>query len=68
MAKKTTKVTKRGRPAKAAGLMDVSMTIKLPADLRDAANEKSRTTGTPVAFVVRKALEAWVAEEKGGKK
>ncbi len=56
-----TKTTKRGRPAK-SNSMDASLTIKLPSDLREAANEKSQTTGTPVAFVVRKALEAWVGE------
>ncbi len=63
MAKREAKTTKRGRPPKTERGMDVSLTIKLPSDLRDAANEKSQTTGTSVSFVVRKALEAWVGEK-----
>lgn len=56
------KENKRGRPPKIINTMDASLTIKLPVELRDAANGKSDATGIPVAFVVRKALEAWVNE------
>lgn len=62
MMKQSTKASKRGRPPKPDGGMDASLTIKLPAELKEAATEKSERTGTPVSFVVRKALEAWVAD------
>jgi predicted DNA-binding protein len=64
MAKQTTKkiATKLGRPPKAEGGMDVQVSIKLPASLRDAASEKSARTGVAVAFIVRKCLEEWVRE------
>jgi predicted DNA-binding protein len=42
--------------------MDVSVTIKLPADLRREARLKSADTGVTLSFVIRKAIEAWVKE------
>ncbi len=43
--------------------MDVSLTVKLPSKLRDKAREKSEKTGVSLSFVVRKAIEDWVASE-----
>ncbi len=43
--------------------MDVSLTVKLPAALRDKAREKSEKTGVSLSFVVRKAIEDWVTSE-----
>jgi predicted DNA-binding protein len=45
--------------------MDVSVTIKLPADLRSKARRKSADTGVTLSFVVRKAIETWVNEAAG---
>jgi predicted DNA-binding protein len=45
--------------------MGVSVTIKLPADLRSKARRKSADTGVTLSFVIRKAIEAWVNESAG---
>jgi len=42
--------------------MDVSISVKLPRQLRDKANQKSEKTGVSISFVVRKAIEDWVNE------
>ncbi len=47
--------------------MDVSITIKLPANLRREARIKSAQTGITLSFVLRKAIEAWVNEPADNK-
>jgi predicted DNA-binding protein len=47
--------------------MGVSLTIKLPADLRKKARLKCADTGITLSFVLRKAIEAWVNEPAGNK-
>lgn len=66
MVKKTAKKqsAKRGRPPQAGNGLDVALSTKLPKDLRDAANAKSKRTGVPVSFVIRKRLEEWIKEEQ----
>jgi predicted DNA-binding protein len=56
--KKTTKNKETARDKE----MDVSITIKLPANLRREARIKSAQTGVALSFVVRRAIEAWVNE------
>jgi|GEM_PF-6203418 predicted DNA-binding protein len=46
----------------------VQMPVKMPKSLRDAAAEKSKQTGVPIAFVVRKAIENWIKEKTDKKK
>lgn len=54
--------------AKRPKTMDSTLTVKLPSDLHERAIEKSGATGVAIAFVVRKALEEWTDEKKGGRK
>lgn len=41
---------------------DVTLTVRLPAELLDQTRAKSQETGIPIAHVVRKALEDWVED------
>lgn len=37
------------------------ISFRLPEDLLEKVRQKSEETGVPMSFVVRKALEEWVA-------
>jgi predicted DNA-binding protein len=45
-----------------------SISVKLPPELLEKARQKSESTGVPISFVVRKALEEWTAELSKNKK
>ncbi len=44
--------------------MNAALSIKLPLELRDKAVEKSKKTGVALSFIIRKALEDWLNEDK----
>ena len=64
MSEEDAKLNKRGRgrPAKTKSGMDSSLTFKLPHELLEAAQAKSKNTGIAVSFILRRALEVWVME------
>jgi len=41
---------------------DANVSVKLPSALLEKARAKSRETGVSISFIVRKALEEWVAK------
>ncbi len=49
-----------GRAARAGG---AAKTVRLPRALLDAINAKKARTGIDPSFVIRRALELWVAGE-----
>lgn len=55
-------------PPKPLKLDKVGITLEVPRQLRDDARRASATTGIPVAFILRQALEAWVKEQQKGAK
>lgn len=43
-------------------MTDTTITIRLPKDLKERINQKSKATGVSVSFKVRECLDAWVGE------
>lgn len=41
-----------------------AFSVQIPPDLLERARQKSAETGVPIAFILRKALEEWVDENK----
>ncbi len=41
--------------------MNSSLSIKIPSEMLDKARAKSKQTGVTLSFVVRKAIEDWLA-------
>ena len=39
-----------------------AFSVKIPPELLEKARKKSAETGVPIAFIIRKAIEQWVAE------
>ncbi len=46
----------------------VAISLEVPRQLRDEARQKSQATGISITFVLRQALEQWVADKKKGGK